>query len=417
MKKFLPLLLLLISIQSFAQLSPAITNWQINSGSHTGFAGILTNVQQVQYSTNNVYISTTDIADWIPVGYNWPNNPWSPQNKNYTFKITLNPMHTAAPPVIAPYGHIGIWTNGVSIYNPKDAKSYLDSSKWFQNAFFFEHLNQETMDTCLGHPNGNFEYHTHVHPKCLYHFNDTQHHAPLIGYAFDGFPIYGAYGFSNPNVAGTVKRMKTSYRLRNITNRTVLPNGTALQPVYYGPSISTAYPLGAYCEDFEFVNGLGDLDIHNGRNCVTPEYPNGTYAYFISLDSLMQPQYPYVMGPTYYGTVQPGNLGPSGGFNTITETVTNYVAPTSVNNIVTKIEMELFPNPADYQLNFQMMTNNLSAEFCGTITNLIGEKITEGKLEANKMNIYDTRKLQNGIYFLTVNDGEKKYAYKFLVHH
>ena len=47
-------------------------------------------------------------------------------------------------------------------------------------------------------------------------------------------------------------------------------------------------PAGALMEDWEYVEGVGDLDYHNGRFCVTPEYPNGTYAYFLSVDDSVQ---------------------------------------------------------------------------------------------------------------------------------
>ena len=250
-KKILALLLLSFFIFSFpahAQLNPVITCWKINVGGQTGFAGIPTNVQQVQYSTNNVYISTSDVADWIPIGYNWPNNPWLPQNQNFVFKITLNPTEKLVNKIPTPYGHIGIWTNGVSIYNQKDAHSWQDSLTWFQNAFFFEHLETETMDSCLGHPNNMHEYHLHVHPKCLWNEADSNVHAPLLGYAFDGFPIYGCYAYTNTNGMGPIKRLKSGYRLRSITDRTVLANGTILTPVYYGPPLST-YPLGAYTDE------------------------------------------------------------------------------------------------------------------------------------------------------------------------
>jgi hypothetical protein len=60
-------------------------------------------------------------------------------------------------------------------------------------------------------------------------------------------------------------------------------------------------PNGQYIEDFVFVEGSGTLDASNGRFCVTPEYPGGTYAYFVTVDSTNHPVYPYVIGPTYYG--------------------------------------------------------------------------------------------------------------------
>src|SRR5205814_4559096 len=101
-----------------------------------------------------------------------------------------------------------------------------------------------------------------------------------------------------------VERIESSYRLRNITTRTTLPNGTALSAGNYGPAVSSTYPLGYYLEDYEYVSGLGELDAYNGRFAITPEYPQGTYAYFTTLDSLGQAAYPYIVGPSYYGVLQ-----------------------------------------------------------------------------------------------------------------
>lgn len=109
--------------------------------------------------------------------------------------------------------------------------------------------------------------------------------------------------------------MNHSYQLRNITERTTLADGTVLNAGQYGPPINAQYPLGKYLEDYEYVPGLGTLDEHNGRNCSTPEYPAGTYAYFMSVDEEMNSVYPYTLGATYYGTVQPGNTGPQSGHN------------------------------------------------------------------------------------------------------
>mgnify|MGYP001167393630 CR=1 FL=1 len=107
--------------------------------------------------------------------------------------------------------------------------------------------------------------------------------------------------------------MRSSYQLRNITQRTTLPDGTALSTGQYGPAIGGQYPLGAFLEDYTYVAGSGDLD----RFCVTPDYPDGTYAYFVTLDEAYEPAFPYVLGPTYYGTVAQGNTGPASGHNNI----------------------------------------------------------------------------------------------------
>ncbi|MBL7827275.1 MAG: YHYH protein [Saprospiraceae bacterium] len=332
----------------FGQTDPAVASWIVNYAGQTGFAGIPTNVQQVQYSVNNVYISTNNIADWIPIGYDWPNNPWFPESQNFVFKITRHPEENTGNKIQTPYGHIGLWTNGVSIYNPKDAKSWQEENVWFQNAFYFEHLAMETFDPCLGHPNNMHEYHLHVNPTCLYDDTDSSAHAPLIGFAFDGFPIYGAYAYKNTDGSGPITRMQSSYRLRNITDRTTLPNGTALAADQHGPAL-VIYPLGAYVEDYEYVPGLGDLDEWNGRFCVTPEYPSGTYAYFVTIDAAQTPVYPYVLGPKFFGKVQPGNTGPNSGHNTISEPVVVY---TSVNEQLNQIDFDLYPNPASEFFNF-----------------------------------------------------------------
>jgi len=124
-------------------------------------------------------------------------------------------------------------------------------------------------------------------------------HSPIIGWAYDGNPIYGPYGYTN-NDGGVVTLMKSGYRLN--TSR---PNG---------PSVST-FPLGFFVEDFTFYENSDDryLDKKNGRFCVTPEYPNGTYAYFATVDpdsiessglfeNYKRPVFPYLLGDAYYST-------------------------------------------------------------------------------------------------------------------
>ena len=44
------------------------------------------------------------------------------------------------------------------------------------------------------------------------------------------------------------------------------------------------------------------LDEFNGKFAVTPEYPNGTYAYFMTEDSSGDPTYPYAIAPKMYST-------------------------------------------------------------------------------------------------------------------
>ena len=77
--------------------------------------------------------------------------------------------------------------------------------------------------------------------------------------------------------------------------------------------------MGAYIEDHEYVAGSGHLDAFNGRFAVTPEYPEGTYAYYATVDEDHNGQYPYFF-PAYRGVVETDNFGggpgPGGGGGT-----------------------------------------------------------------------------------------------------
>jgi hypothetical protein len=146
-------------------------------------------------------------------------------------------------------------------------------------------------------------YHYHQQPIALREQlgDDGSQHSPILGFAHDGIPIYGPYAYANTNGTGEIVRMESSYRLRSITQRTSLPDGTLLPANLYGPNVNGTYPLGYFAEDFEYVEGLGDLDEYNGRFAVTPEYPGGVYAYYTTIDAFGDAAYPYLLGPQYYG--------------------------------------------------------------------------------------------------------------------
>ena len=53
--------------------------------------------------------------------------------------------------------------------------------------------------------------------------------------------------------------------------------------------------------NWKYLAIVGTLDYYNGRFSQTPEYPNGTYAYYMTEDAAGNPTYPYAIGPKYYG--------------------------------------------------------------------------------------------------------------------
>jgi hypothetical protein len=170
-------------------------------------------------------------------------------------------------------------------------------------------------------------YHYHEHPEGLQGQldDDGDHHSPLLGFAFDGVPIYGGYGYSNPNDANSaIERLDSSYRLRSITDRHRLAGqATDLPANQWGPAIDATHPLGYYVEDYEYVAGLGDLDEYNGRTTMTPDF-GLTYAYFATIDGAGAGAYPYLVGPNYYGTPAADDLTRS---VSIPANATLFVAP------------------------------------------------------------------------------------------
>jgi hypothetical protein len=106
-------------------------------------------------------------------------------------------------------------------------------------------------------------------------------------------------------MASPIKRMEPSFQKRNITARKHYSDGS---DVADGPAINATFPLGWYREDYEYIASSGDLDIHNGRFCKTPEYPNGIYCYFATVDKNWNSVYPYIVGETYYGVVLEDNF-------------------------------------------------------------------------------------------------------------
>ncbi len=138
-------------------------------------------------------------------------------------------------------------------------------------------------------------------------------HSPLIGWAYDGNPIYGAFGYSVPNDIGEVKRLKSGYVKDNTW--------------YDRPEQDSGY----FLDDYKF-DGSGDLDKYNGRFCKTPEFPNGVYAYFATLDENENPQYPYFIGKTYRSPFISDNLSLNQKFDFNNSTLSRNTLPYKVND-------------------------------------------------------------------------------------
>lgn len=447
MKKNLFILLIVCGQQAMAQLNPAIEHWMINSTGITGRHYIqgnstpinettLANVQTVQYSNNWVYVTTTGVPSYI-TGPFMDGNPSLTTNQNAIFKIPLNPTQNTGTLTNTTGGNIGIFINGVALFDYRDGVAWNSTSNtlcgglpgmspcpggpgasfsWNRDAIPAEKMG---FDCSKGHPaNGN--YHHHQNPSAfkldlavisnvcdLYDADglyviDSTVHSPLIGYAYDGFPIYGAFGYKNTDGTGGITRMKSSYQLRNISTRAVWADGTDVPD---GPIVSTTYPLGYFREDYEFINHAQSdyLDVHNGRFCVTPEYPNGIYCYFATVNEEWNSAYPYVVGPTFYGVKTASKV------TSITETVTTYTSSAEISEI-TDNQWSVYPNPSNEIIMVQVndLTNQTyEVELYDALGKLIQ---TQPIVQGSTIAYFNADTLYKGLYYVKVkgHNGSKK---------
>jgi len=435
------------SLLSLNAQTPIITSWlqnTVTTGSHytngnstTIQDNDLANVQLVQYSDDWVYVSTEGVPTY-PTGPFLDGNPSTTTAQAAIYKFPIIPTENTGSEVGTNMGNIGVFINGVSIFDYQDGVSYSNTGGqdqggpgpggpgdgvWNRDAVVAE---QDGFDCSKGHPAmGN--YHHHQNPSAfkldltvisticnlydadgLYTINSTEH-SPIIGFAYDGFPIYGAYAFSNTDGTGSITRMKSGFSLRNITARTHYADGS---DVTDGPVVGTDFPLGHYREDYEFITSANtdQLDKHNGRFCVTPEYPDGTYAYFCTVDTNWNSSYPYIIGTSFYGNLQASNV------NSVTETVEVYTATNNLNNdFMNDLSFSIYPNPTKEFLAIQangLVKQNINLK----LYDLSGKLITESAiLQGSTIWYLDVRTVYNGQYILHITSGTETRTKKVII--
>lgn len=159
-------------------------------------------VEEDQFVPDNVVISFT-ARHLVVKSKNLPNHPTAVfpdrsryidgnpnfiQEQSFTWFVPLepkeNPSHVAMDERnqnrALRLGPIGVAVNGVVFNNPFDAGD--EEALW-------------RLDRCCGHPSPLQIYHYHKYPVCVNTpwADDGTDHSPLIGFAFDGFPVYGPY--------------------------------------------------------------------------------------------------------------------------------------------------------------------------------------------------------------------------------
>jgi hypothetical protein len=450
MKKLLLFAAAAFSVTAEAQVNPAISSWIQNTTGLTGrhyISGSSTpivdatypaNCQSVAYNATHVYVSCSGIPAYV-IGPYLDGNPNQGGNNNNKYKIPLNPVQNTGTPTATTAGTIGVFINGVSLFDYRDGVSWKNSTGaeaggpiggmgdgvWNRDAVPAEKIG---FDCAKGHPAGT-NYHHHQNPMAfnldlvpvstvcntyladgLYVIDSTMH-SPLLGFAYDGFPIYGAYAYKNADGTGGIVRMKSSYSLRSITVRNTYADGTS---VTAGPPVNATYPLGRYREDYQYnptSSATPDyLDDHNGRFCVTPEYPAGTYAYFCTVDANWNSYYPYAVGPTFYGTkVVTTVTSLPGGLTTYTST-TGITEADAAN-----LKVSVYPNPANDVLIIQSHLGgktNRKVELMDELGKVIQTQVL---YQGSTMCYFDLQTVYAGMYIVRVTDGDHVETSKVVV--
>lgn len=195
-------------------------------------------------------------------------NPNAITEQSYRLRIPAEPQLSGR---ITPLtlGNFGLGVNGVP-FDPGAAEWYKGNRN---SGWQYEALSGAV---ALGLD----ENHAHVQPTGAYHYHGlpsllledlhvhSGQHSPLVGWAADGFPVYALYGYADGQ-SGRIAELTSSYQLKKGHR----PTGNGQPGGHYD---------GTFVADYEFVAGSGDLDECNGRFTITPEYPQGTYAYFLS---------------------------------------------------------------------------------------------------------------------------------------
>ena len=169
-------------------------------------------------------------------------------------------------------------------------------------------------------------------------------HSPIVGFAYDGNPIYGPYG----QVGSDFRRIRSSYAKRIEPNTLLRPPG---------------FPDGFFTQDYYYDKAIGDLDEHNGRYCKTPEFPDGVYAYFSTIDNnaISNPEYPYLVGEEFRDYVITENYASTFNQDSTIETldVTRNIGPYYINSQFSSYD--LISNTDEKYLQEFTVTKTLSS--------------------------------------------------------
>lgn len=162
--------------------------------------------------------STDDAAQVDP-------NPNTISAQELSFSVPLNPTLAAEPSCMG--GFVAVLLTGSVVFDGLDAEKR-------------DAVAHEVQDKCQGHPEGNGQYHYHSLTSCLEDDHAEGTHSALMGYALDGFGLYGHYGENGD--------LLTNEDLDECHGHTheIMWEGQLVEMYHYHATYEYPYTLGCY---------------------------------------------------------------------------------------------------------------------------------------------------------------------------
>ena len=253
------------------------------------------------------YVDSNGIPDHSTGQFPNRGNPNAISPQDYHVRMPVNPTPSHGRSEARGYT-FGVAVNGV-MFDPGTAELWNGDRRWAYEALTGMMASRGSMgvDENLAHVQPNGAYHYHGLPMGLLERLHYRNKMTLVGYAADGYPIYGPYAYSNAeDPSSSIKELKSGYRLKDGFRASGKD----------GPG--GAYD-GSFSQDYEWVSGIGDLDAFSGRTGVTPEFPHGTFYYVLTSSWPFVPRMfrgvpdsTFRKGPPGGGTAHGGNPGAGG---------------------------------------------------------------------------------------------------------
>jgi hypothetical protein len=279
----------------------------------------------ISFDANAVYVSSRALVNHVidvevnSIGH----TQITEQDLYFSIPRTI----TASPSPMSSKG-VGVLVNGLPLYNVTSTNTWNNENEWHYNNF----IDEDHSGLAYGHIDDQGVMHYYAIDPIIVGLVDgvieedgvlkwdPTVHSPIVGWAFDGLPIYGPYGHREYNSSGvavddSITNIKSPFRLRQGT-RTTGPAG--------------AY-TGVFVEDYDVdaaqINRAGYTNLYNARYGTTPDSPSTPIWFYVAtIDDSGKPMFPYavgggvkshtgsnvVWGATYLGTALEPTLNPLG---------------------------------------------------------------------------------------------------------